>query len=69
MKGDMLFVKREDIVPFDEIDYTFLLDMHIREDGEFQNLALWLNDKWDYILGKDSKENIILVRIKKETKQ
>ena len=41
-------------------------NMGIKTDGEFCGKALYLDYTYDYVLGKDSNGNIILVPLKKK---
>lgn len=37
-----------------------------RDDGEFKDRAFFLDPRFDWIIGKDSRNHIILIPLKKE---
>lgn len=43
----------------------FFSYLNIRASGEFTRRAIWLSDKFDWTLGRDSRNQIILVPLKK----
>ena len=57
-------IREEDIAMdyFEEFGYN----MDIRGTGEFSGKAFFLDNEYDYILGKDSDESAILVPLKKK---
>ena len=56
---------------FDNIDKKELMESNndiilIKTTGEFRKKAIYLNDRYDYILGYDNTNDIILVPLKKK---
>ena len=45
---------------------TGLIELGMSICNEFKGKALWLSPEFDYILGKDSTDNAILIPLKKK---
>ena len=58
-----LAIKESDIA--EDIEYV-MKQMYLRGQGGFRNKAIWLNDNYDYVLGKDDQGETILVPLKKK---
>ena len=68
-KDDGCFEIDEDIIVKPPIDERIMLDdcpIECREDGIFEDKALYLPKEYDYILGVDDLDEKILVVLKKK---
>lgn len=81
--SNLVFSPREDEVVVDPLtlEYStagvYIVNMGkyldnmvaIRSDGEFANKGLWLNCCYNWVIGWDSQDCLVLMASKKETKK
>ena len=54
----------EEDIALEDLDYI-IKHVAIRMSGDFAGRAIWLHNSYDYIVGKDSNNNPILIPLKK----